>query len=61
MGGGLQDFGVSTSPLGTNFVLELIGTCLEFGTNTKDLGTGLDIILIFHIITKIVNLYSSKS
>ena len=30
-GGGLQDFSVSCSPLGTNWNLELIGTSLGLG------------------------------
>ena len=43
--GGIQDFSVSPSPLGTNWVSELIGTWLGLslgGLGTKGLGTVLD-------------------
>ena len=43
--GGLQDFSVSPIPLGTNRVLELIGTWFGLGLvgfGTKGSGTGLD-------------------
>ena len=44
MVGGLQDFSVSPSPLGTNWVFELIRTWLGLdlgGLGTRGLGTGL--------------------
>ena len=40
MGGGLQDFSVSPSPLGPNWVFELSWTGLRLGLGV--LGTGLD-------------------
>ena len=45
MGGCLQDFSVSPSPLGTYWVLELIGNRLGLGLGcfrTEGLGPGLD-------------------
>ena len=47
---GLQDFIVSPSPLGTNCVFELIGTCLGLGL--EGLGTELDIYHHYHIHRK---------
>ena len=46
--GGQQDFSVSLSPLGTNWVLELIRTGMGLGLGglgIKGLGTGLDNIM----------------
>ena len=43
--GNLNDFSVSPSPFGTNWVLELIGTWMGLGLGgfgTKGLGPGLD-------------------
>ena len=45
MGGGLQHYSVSPSPLGTNLGFEIIGTWLGLGLGglgTKGLGPGLD-------------------
>ena len=61
MGGDLQDFSVSPSPLDTNWVLELIWTWFWVGLGgfgTKGLGTGLDnfyskIISYFKKLTKV--------
>ena len=44
---GLQDFIVSPSHLWTNWVFELIGTCLGLGLESY--GTGLDIYHHYHI------------
>ena len=38
----IQDFSVIPSPLGTNLVLELIGTWLGSGLGLGGLGTGVD-------------------
>ena len=49
VGGGLQNFSVSLSPLGTNLGFEVgltgLGLCLE-GLRTKGLGPELDNLLL---------------
>ena len=45
VGGGLQDFSVSPSLFGTNFILKLLGFWFWLGLGdfgTKGLGTGLE-------------------
>ena len=58
-GGGLHDFSVSPSPLGTNWVLELGWT--GFGVGLVGLGTGLDNFLHNFIILPSWRLEMSQS